>query len=455
MIKTTIDKRVVSSWNTLASKVQANSESITVWPDPPTANRPTPGGKPENDESGFMAYFSGTEGQLSPNRLILDSRLTPLERNGWLVFRMLFAQQRTAAPRYQDLQPYLSQVPCGSSASRDAVSRVIAILRMTGWLTLTTRGRDSVTGRVLGNLYALHGEPIMAAEHMLIDPGFVDLVEKNLKHSTKAIQIVATNVAQELRDHAENGTALPLRLETLIANLELNASLEPKKQGNTHAVRNPDSVKKPQSGIRTLQNPPSSESGLGEKTPVRNPDSVENTPSPESGLGLKATEINRVRIPDSRTYSTIQNTYVCNVLYVNPRSGKQETYPLQWPSRLDTLIDNEQRISALRMLEHLEPELQQQVIVELDRHCQSKKIRNPLGYLHGIVAKAERGNFNSVKHKAGATPSAAPPFCQAAKTSGADSHNPPEQPTSRVNPNDVPEFRELMKNFKSSRSGSI
>ncbi|MBU5235117.1 hypothetical protein, partial [Vibrio cholerae] len=51
-----------------------------------------------------------------PQALLLDRRLTPLERNTWQVLRWLITERRVKTPRYQDLQPYLATSPCGSQA---------------------------------------------------------------------------------------------------------------------------------------------------------------------------------------------------------------------------------------------------------------------------------------------------------------------------------------------------
>ena len=45
------------------------------------------------------------------------------------------------------------------------------------------------------------------------------------------------------------------------------------------------------------------------------------------------------------------------------------------------------------MLEELDLEIQQQIINELAARCQNGDIRKPLGYLHGLVRKAGRGEF--------------------------------------------------------------
>jgi len=106
------------------------------WPARPTTEPPSN----QALQAGFL--FSGQSHEVVPRRLLLDNRLTPLERNAWQVFRLMLQGQGVVTPRYEDLQPYLSSVPYGASASRETIARVLTMLRLTRWLSLVNRGRD-------------------------------------------------------------------------------------------------------------------------------------------------------------------------------------------------------------------------------------------------------------------------------------------------------------------------
>ena len=108
---------------------------------------------------GFL--FSGNRHESVPRRLFLDRRLTPLERNAWQVFRMMLNEDGvTAFPTYEQLRPWLASMPCAGQASHETVARALTLLRLTRWLSLVRRRRDPKTGRILGNLYVLHDEPL-------------------------------------------------------------------------------------------------------------------------------------------------------------------------------------------------------------------------------------------------------------------------------------------------------
>lgn len=69
--------------------------------------------------------FSGNPHETVPRRLLLDKRLTPLERNCWQVFRLLINDDGlTAFPTYEQLRPYLGMQP-GKIASRETIAKAL------------------------------------------------------------------------------------------------------------------------------------------------------------------------------------------------------------------------------------------------------------------------------------------------------------------------------------------
>ncbi|MBE2321168.1 hypothetical protein DVA67_034895, partial [Solirubrobacter sp. CPCC 204708] len=158
---------------------------------PPT---PTPVAMPTGPASGDAFLFSGNRHETVPRRLFLDRRLTPLERNAWQVFRLMLNDDGvTAFPTYVQLRPWLASMPCAGQASHETVARALTLLRLTRWLSLVRRRRDPKTGRILGNLYVLHDEPLTPFEAMQLDADYLALVSQSLGHSAKAVQMVGLN----------------------------------------------------------------------------------------------------------------------------------------------------------------------------------------------------------------------------------------------------------------------
>ena len=59
------------------------------------------------EEPAVHTIYYGDNNPL-PQTLLLDRRLTPLERNTWQVLYWLITERNVKTPRYQDLQPYLA-----------------------------------------------------------------------------------------------------------------------------------------------------------------------------------------------------------------------------------------------------------------------------------------------------------------------------------------------------------
>lgn len=92
--------------------LQCTQQLSERWPERPTTEQPS------NQALQVAFLFSGQSHEVVPRRLLLDNRLTPLERNAWQVFRIMLQGQGMVTPRYEDLQPYLSSVPYGVSCWR-------------------------------------------------------------------------------------------------------------------------------------------------------------------------------------------------------------------------------------------------------------------------------------------------------------------------------------------------
>ncbi|MFW0756404.1 STY4528 family pathogenicity island replication protein [Pseudomonas sp. H11T01] len=345
------------------------------WPARPASPKPSVYGL----QAGFL--YSGQSLDSVPRRLLLDSRLTPLERNAWQVFRLLLDGRGLATPRYQDLQPYLSTVPYGSVASRETIARVLTVLRLTRWLSLVARGRDPTTGRLQGSLYVLHDEPLTPAEAMELDPDYLELVGHCLGHAAKNARIVAQHVLEEAqRDTDIDQRRLPTRLDILGERLVEQASVTSAPDATLH------------------------ESELGEIAAVR----IRATPGSESEPGLEPSIHGSVRIPNAAC--TVLKERISTVLHV---SSGMEKPTLQWPAALQ--LSPEEQQAAVIALNKLEPGDRQAVLNEAGARCAAGGIRKPTAYLMGLIQRALRGEFHPWAGQAepsiavSSGPAAAPP----------------------------------------------
>ncbi|MBV2205771.1 MAG: hypothetical protein KUL87_10145 [Pseudomonas sp.] len=310
---------------------------------------------------GFL--YSGNRHESVPRALLLDRRLTPLERNAWQVFRLLLNDDGvTAFPTYDQLRPYLTSTPCAEQASHETVARALTLLRLTRWLSLVRRRRDPTTGRLQGNLYVLHDEPLSPYEAMQLDPEYLGLVSHTLNHASKAIQRVGYHAIQEFtEDPMLCGHTLPTRLQVLAQRMT---------QGGMSARK----------GYPQAQ--PVHESEVGADALLRNGE----PPSSDSEAGAKASKTNSLRNP--KQDRTVSNRISRTV----PRT--RELQGLRLPERFLALKD-EQQAGALVALQQIEAEQRQAVLDEWDVRCRDSHVRKPAGYLFGVIQKALRGEFNA------------------------------------------------------------
>ncbi|MGI0589084.1 STY4528 family pathogenicity island replication protein [Pseudomonas aeruginosa] len=328
---------------------------------------------------GFL--YSGNRHESVPRALFLDRRLTPLERNAWQVLRLqLQSDGVTAFPTYDQLRPYLASMPCAAQASHETVARALTLLRLTRWLSLVRRRRDPKTGRILSNLYVLHDEPLTPFEAMQLDPDYLGLVSQALTHAAKAVQIVGMNTLREIaEDPMLNGRTLPTRLQVLAQRMARNEWAD----------------------ASYPQAPVDHESEEGQDGLLRNLEG----PSSESEAGLKSAPDGSLRNPkEDRTVRMDRINQVRTV----PRAKSLQH--LRLPERLLRLKD-EQQSGAMVALQQVDESLRQAVLDEWDARCRKSAVRNPAGYLFGIIQKAMRGEFRAWAGEGGSpsTPPAPPP----------------------------------------------
>ncbi|MFZ4823914.1 hypothetical protein CQW32_04645 [Pseudomonas putida] len=319
----------------------------------------------DNNPASDGFIYSGNRHESVPRALFLDRRLTPLERNAWQIVRlMLNTDGVTAFPTYDQLRPYLASTPCAQQASYETVARALTLLRLTRWLSLVRRRRDPKTGRIKGNLYVLHDEPLTPYEAMQLDPEYLGLVSHALEHASKTVQRVGYYTIQEIsEDPLLSGRVLPTRLQVLAQRMA-------------------------QGGVSPLesypQERPDHESEEGKNALLRNGE----PPSSDSEASTKASKTDPLRNPKQDRTSTRIDKSVRTILRA------REHQNLRLPERFLALQD-EQQAGALVALQQVETEQRQAVLDEWAARCRSSEVRKPAGYLFGIIQAAIRGEFNA------------------------------------------------------------
>jgi hypothetical protein len=215
------------------------------------------------------------------------------------------------------------------------------------------------------------------------------LVSQALTHAGKSVQRVGFQVLKEMSEDPHlTGRILPNRLHILIERLRESGtcSLDDLNETCPQAKARSDSEegeKTPSSESKT----PASESEEGKKPLVRN----RKTLSSDSESGLKPAAEGLLRNQEAK--STVRTVLSTNSIKVRtvPRARELD---LKLPERFLALKE-EQQAGVLVALQQVSGDQRQAMLDEWAARCCDSKVRNPAGYLYGIVQKALRGDFKA------------------------------------------------------------
>ncbi len=288
-----------------------------------------------------------------PRALLLDPRLTPLERNAWIVLRVRpSVEGASALPSYEELRPLLACMPHAKKASFETVARAITVLRLTGWITLNHR-RDPLTGRIQANTYGVHQAPASFVARCAADAGYPRLLEQSFSHASGAIRQVAQDVLREIAADPKQAALLPRYLRQRMP---------------------------PETVAPDIQNDPLP------TTDDPAPPLPEVPPDTAPGQKPALRAIRHVRTENSLNQE--KRTYRV------PPHGNDSSPPsdLRLPQRFTALMPD-QRQDALAQLRQVPPTQRQAVLDEWAARCQREEVRRPSAYLFGLIRRALSGVF--------------------------------------------------------------
>lgn len=324
------------------------------------------------ERSGLL--FMGNVHDAFPRQLFLDPRLSPLDKTAWVMIR-LYAQQNEGAvfPTYDELQVQLASAH-SEKASRDTVSRVLLMLRLTGWLSLCKRVRDD-RGRVRGNIYAQHDEPLGYRDAETFDPGWLTLVEESCLSKNKAVRMTALAVVNDILQ--DPGMRHRHSRLAIIEN-RLSAPATPEEMVRQRQALQPG----PESGLskKRIKNNPNSLSPENGLSPLK-PDVLQ---SPEKGLSTKSKTYTGVRNSDcnvrSFTHSVNKKTYV---------SGGEHFLPDDFLNGLNS-EDRQMLSSQMALL----PETMAKTLADmLCEQLARGRLNNPTGWMFSMLRRARSGEL--------------------------------------------------------------
>ncbi|MBJ9976719.1 hypothetical protein IAE35_10225 [Pseudomonas sp. S75] len=290
----------------------------------------------------------------TPASLMLDARLTPLERNGWQVLRMLRAAEGISPlANLGQLRRYLTSTPLGQRAGYETAWRVLIVLRLTGWISLVGQHRDPLTGHVLSELYQVHESALDFQQACALDASLPELLQASIGHENNQVDRVAIHIQATLAQAPEA------------------ASL------SAHDQRHDDDDLPP--------TPPSQASETADPLPLSGESAGSTLVAQQTGQARHMTA------EQGSTYKTYmykkERTYCAREGDDDPASQSVSLPPCLSNAQADQQKDVQ---AALR---RLPPQYRQEVLDELQARSQSGAVRNVVAYFFALVKRVFAGEF--------------------------------------------------------------
>lgn len=285
---------------------------------------------------------------ITPKALLLDERLTPLERNAWLTFRSLAGSDGTVVLSYDALRGYLPSAPGSKRAALETVSRAVLCLRLSTWIALVEYRRNPMTGFSMASRYAVRNQPLAFDDACLEDEYYLPLLERALGHASATIRQLAQYILDEAMRHPDRLGKLPATMQEQIRRLQ--------HRGDDHDPGSP--------GSSTPRDALVPEASGGIPKPV-----------PASATAVRTVE--KEVLKEVRTY--------------RPPTEVQASRS-DVPIRFQQLPQDQQQILTAR-LRGLPAEQRLVVLAEWDARCESGVVHNVIAYLYGLIKKAVEGVF--------------------------------------------------------------
>lgn len=308
--------------------------------------------------------FMGNPHETVPRALLLDQRLGAVDVLGWQMIRLMSNADRTTAfPTYDELEPLLRS-GANRKASRKTVARVIAILRLTRWMTLGMKARNTENGRVIGNIYILHDEPLAAAESLSLNADYMAYVVKCTRHHNTSVAEVANLIYDEL---ARSGVLdMPSRLDVIDQRAKRQRRTE--FPAETKATAKETQAELPSFRRKLSQFPEQDSQNFHRK------------------LRQESSTCDPVSDQDGPTTVRSNTNIVCKT---TAREPDATALIWSWPLELTA----EERESATLLLTGLTTECQQAVIDEAAGRIEAGKVKNAMAYLHTLAKRAASETF--------------------------------------------------------------
>ncbi|MCP5443243.1 MAG: helix-turn-helix domain-containing protein [Chromatiaceae bacterium] len=316
--------------------------------------------------------FMGNWHHSFPALLVQDPVLEPVDKVVWMVI----CQQGRAAGTGTAFPSYNEIARQANIASTSTVSRAIAVLRATRWLSLCARVRDG-GGRFKGNVYALHDEPLPLADTLHLDPEYMAFIKAGCQHHHARVRKVTRAILSSIDEDISEGV-----------DVLAPVNVTERRILAMHALRQG----KPQRYFSFT---------ASVMTRLSNQRSV----VAEVDRNQKSKPVNhRLRnLSPQKSKSVGSSSYIKTTTTTKTEDSKKTAREANEDPQLATLVyprrlDDNQRAMAARYLAVVPPDQRQSVLDELEGRFQAeqqgaKPVYDELRYLHQLCAQVNSGGF--------------------------------------------------------------
>ena len=315
--------------------------------------------------------FLGNRHQSFPTAVIKDPVLEPVDKLVWMVIMLQVRETGgdTAFPGYEAIGRM------ANIGSRSTIARAIAILRASRWLTLCARIRKA-SGRFLGNLYALHDEPLPLADALHLDTEYMAFLSKALGHGHARVRAVAQGILASIDEEIEAGREVCDQEHPI--ERRLASAMATEADGSRRFFAFSEKV------VQRLRcDLTAGQEGVDHHDQNSNLDKnrVRNLDAQKSNSGCSSSDINKTT-----------TTYTGEMPKFEP--GREADQPLIYPRRLS---DNQREV-ANRHLLTLSPKQRQLILDELEGRFRAeqkgmKPLYDEISFLHSLCKAVRTGEF--------------------------------------------------------------
>jgi hypothetical protein len=318
------------------------------------------------DKKADAMLFPGDRHRAFPARLLQDPVLEPVDKVVWMVLCQYgrAAGADTAFPNYQEIARQ------ANIASTSTVSRALAILRATRWLTLCARARDG-GGRFRSKVYALHVEPLPLGDAIHLDPDYLAFVKQARQHHHARVRKVADAVLESIDKDIRVGSDVPAPVSAMDRRREAVRQEGPRRYFSFSAT--------------VL-------SRLANRAPAGRMADRDYESKPDEY------QVRNSRLQDSKSEASssyINTTTTTASMKSRESNAEQELEALIYPHRLTA----SQRKFAARSLANIPAAQRQSVLDELEGRFRAeqrgaKPVYDELRYLHHLCTRVNAGGFH-------------------------------------------------------------